>query len=122
VAAAWGHEADDLRWFVEHDPLRDEGNALAQQLRDLGVEVQHVPHSGLVHGFLGLNHVAEAGRDLSIGSATSFAAVQLCRPTERAPLKDRLAGSLGVALPWLRHRPEKRVASLRKSPSRRCVC
>jgi acetyl esterase/lipase len=40
----------------------------AQQLRDLGVEVQHVPHSGLVHGFLGLSHVseaaAEAGRDL----------------------------------------------------------
>lgn len=24
----------------------------------------------------------------SIGSATSFAAVQLCRPTERAPLND----------------------------------
>lgn len=68
MAAAWGLEADDLCWFVERDPLRDEGNALAQQLRDLGVEVQHVPHSGLVHGFLGLNHVseaaAEAGRDL----------------------------------------------------------
>jgi acetyl esterase len=53
---------------AEHDPLRDEGNALAQQLRDVGVEVQHVPHCGLVHGFRGLNHVseaaAEAGRDL----------------------------------------------------------
>jgi len=53
---------------AEHDPLRDEGNALAQQLSDLGVEVQHVPHCGLVHGFLGLSHVseaaAEAGRDL----------------------------------------------------------
>jgi acetyl esterase len=53
---------------AEHDPLRDEGNALAQQLRDVGVEVQHVPHGGLVHGFLGLGHVseaaAEAGRDL----------------------------------------------------------
>jgi acetyl esterase len=53
---------------AEHDPLRDEGNALAQQLRDVGVEVQHVQNSGLVHGFLGLSHVseaaAEAGRDL----------------------------------------------------------
>ena len=53
---------------AEHDPLRDEGNALAQQLRDVAVEVQHVPHGGLVHGFLGLSHVseaaAEAGRDL----------------------------------------------------------
>jgi acetyl esterase len=51
-----------------HDPLRDEGNALVQQLRDVGVEVRHVPHAGLVHGFLGLGHVskvaAEAGRDL----------------------------------------------------------
>jgi acetyl esterase/lipase len=53
---------------AEHDPLRDEGNALVQQLRDVGVEVQHVPHAGLVHGFLGLSHVSEAaadaGRDL----------------------------------------------------------
>ena len=53
---------------AEHDPLRDEGNALAQQLRDVGVEVQHVQNGGLVHGFLGLSHVseaaAEAGRDL----------------------------------------------------------
>ena len=53
---------------AEHDPLRDEGNALAQQLHDVGVEVQHVQNGGLVHGFLGLSHVsdaaAEAGRIL----------------------------------------------------------
>ena len=53
---------------AQHDPLRDEGDALAQQLRDVGVVVQHVQNEGLVHGFLGLSHVsetaAEAGRDL----------------------------------------------------------
>ena len=50
---------------AEHDPLRDEGNALAQQLREVGVEVQHVPHVGLVHGFLGLGHVSEAAAEAS---------------------------------------------------------
>ena len=53
---------------AEHDALRDEGNALAQQLLDVAVKVQHVPHRGLVQGFLGLSHVSEAaavaGRDL----------------------------------------------------------
>ena len=53
---------------AEHDPLRDEGEALANRLSDLGVRVQHVPHPGLVHGFLGLGHVspasAEAGHRL----------------------------------------------------------
>jgi acetyl esterase len=48
---------------AEHDPLRDEGNALAQQLRDVGVEVQHVQGDGLVHGFLGLSHVSEAAAE-----------------------------------------------------------
>jgi len=48
---------------AEHDPLRDEGHALAQQLRDVGVEVQHVQNNGLVHGFLGLGHVSEAAAE-----------------------------------------------------------
>jgi acetyl esterase len=53
---------------AEHDPLRDEGDALAGRLSGLGVRVQHVPHTGLVHGFLGLEHVspaaARAGQEL----------------------------------------------------------
>ena len=48
---------------AEHDPLRDEGNALAQQLHDVGVEVQHVQNRRLVHGFLGLSHVSEAAAE-----------------------------------------------------------
>jgi acetyl esterase len=48
---------------AEHDPLRDEGDALAQQLHDVGVEVQQVRNGGLVHGFLGLSHVSEAAAE-----------------------------------------------------------
>ena len=48
---------------AEHDPLRDEGDAFAQQLRDVGVEVHHVENNGLVHGFLGLGHVSEAAAE-----------------------------------------------------------
>ncbi|HSF26813.1 MAG TPA: alpha/beta hydrolase [Actinomycetes bacterium] len=43
---------------AEHDPLRDEGDALAARLGELGVPVHHLPHAGLVHGFLGLGHVS----------------------------------------------------------------
>jgi acetyl esterase len=50
---------------AEHDPLRDEGEALARRLRDVGVGVQHVPYDGLVHGFLGLGHVSEAAGEAS---------------------------------------------------------
>jgi acetyl esterase/lipase len=68
-----------------HDPLRDEGNALARRLRDLGVEAQHLPHGGLVHGFRGLSHVSEAAAEPAAISLTvvktSSAAVQLrCPP------------------------------------------
>ena len=43
---------------AEHDPLRDEGILLAQQMGSVGVDVRHVSHPGLVHGFLGLGRVS----------------------------------------------------------------
>jgi acetyl esterase len=53
---------------AEHDPLRDEGGMLAGLMRTSGADVTHLPHPGLVHGFLGLAHVsaaaAHAGEDL----------------------------------------------------------
>ena len=45
---------------AEHDPLRDEGGTLARLIRAAGVNVLLVPHPGLVHGFLGLAHIAAA--------------------------------------------------------------
>jgi len=36
------------------DPLRDEGFAWARRLREAGVPVTHVDHSGLIHGYVNL--------------------------------------------------------------------
>ncbi|MCC9174979.1 alpha/beta hydrolase fold domain-containing protein [Arthrobacter sp. zg-Y179] len=47
---------------AEHDPLRDEGELLAGRLTAEGIEVEHVPHAGLVHGFLTLDTVSPAAR------------------------------------------------------------
>ena len=53
---------------AEHDPLRDEGAALAQRLTAAGTQVHHVRHAGLVHGFLSLDTESpaalEAGNNL----------------------------------------------------------
>jgi len=43
---------------AEHDPLRDEGNAYANKLRNSGVLVIARCEPGLVHGFLGLSSVS----------------------------------------------------------------
>jgi acetyl esterase len=43
-----------------HDPLRDEGQALARLIRAGGGDVRERIYPGLVHGFLGLGHVSPA--------------------------------------------------------------
>ncbi len=45
---------------AEHDPLRDEGEALARQIAAGGADVRYRPHPGLVHGFLSLGPVSPA--------------------------------------------------------------
>jgi acetyl esterase len=48
-----------------HDPLHDEGGALARLMAAGGADVRHRPHPGLVHGFLGLGQVSPAAAQAS---------------------------------------------------------
>jgi acetyl esterase len=45
------------------DPLKDEGRAYAQRLRALGVQVTHVHHPDLIHGWLDQADLIPAARD-----------------------------------------------------------
>ena len=48
---------------AEYDPLRDEGEAYADRLRDAGVSVEYRCFAGMVHGFFGLPAAYDAARD-----------------------------------------------------------
>jgi acetyl esterase len=45
---------------AEFDPLRDEGAAYADRLKNAGVKVEYVPGPGLIHGFAGFLGVVDA--------------------------------------------------------------
>ncbi len=55
---------------AEYDPLRDEGEAYAERLRDAGVSVVSRRYPGMVHGFFGMPGVYDQGQQ-AIELATS---------------------------------------------------
>jgi acetyl esterase/lipase len=67
---------------AQYDPLRDEGIALAEQLDRAGVEVQHVPGPGMIHGYVGFAAV-------SPGASAHRAAVLQRFAALLEPLSDR---------------------------------
>jgi acetyl esterase/lipase len=48
---------------AEHDPLRDEGEAYADRLREAGVSVELRRYDAMVHAFFGLSAAIDASRD-----------------------------------------------------------
>ena len=56
----------------ELDPLREQGEAYAQRLREDGVRAEHLTFSGLIHGAYRMPAVFEGAREMLVASAAGL--------------------------------------------------
>jgi acetyl esterase len=57
---------------AEFDPLRDEGEAYAERLRNAGVPVQSIRYDGMIHGFFTMGGIIDQGRKAMEQAATAL--------------------------------------------------
>ena len=63
---------------AEFDPLRDEGEAYGEALKQAGVITEIVRFDGMIHGFFGMTDILEGSRE-----AMTLASEQLTRAFNR---------------------------------------
>ena len=83
---------------VLHDPLRDEGRALAARLKEAGVSVEHVEYDDLIHGFLGLAHISPAAHGASAELFSRFGRMLRRRHAGSRSDAQRVVGSTALDL------------------------
>lgn len=59
---------------AEYDPIRDEGEAYAEALRQAGVEADLTRYDGMVHGFFGMHATVDVARRAVQEAGTALAA------------------------------------------------
>jgi acetyl esterase len=57
--------------LADHDPLRDEGLAYAEALRNHGVPVELTMYDGMCHGFIGLIGAVDQAGNALLEAATA---------------------------------------------------
>lgn len=62
LAASHAGLAPALIITAQYDPLRDQGAAYAEKLRDAGVDVTYTNYDGMVHVFFQLSAICDAGK------------------------------------------------------------